>query len=77
MDEGTDTGLAADRAAEGAALRALSRRVEDGDTARAERAELIRRLYRTGWTQEALARECGIKQQTVSRIVSSGSPPPV
>ncbi|MGY1944440.1 helix-turn-helix domain-containing protein [Nocardia asiatica] len=34
---------------------------------------MIRRLYPNGWTQEALAREGGIKQQTVSRIVSSAS----
>jgi hypothetical protein len=52
-------------------LAALAARIEDGRAATSERAELMGRLGREGWTQGAIAKAAGISQAAVSKALRS------
>ncbi|WP_280426427.1 helix-turn-helix domain-containing protein [Nocardia carnea] len=72
VDDATDT---ADVRARTAELRALTRRVNDGDAARAQRTELIRRLYAAGWKQAELSAAAEVSQQAISKLTSGAVKP--
>ena len=54
-----------------ARLTALAARIEDGWAASGERADLMARLAREGWVQDAIAKAAGISQAAVSKALRS------